>query len=119
MRMERNARINLKPCPFCGSNNIRTGQALVAIGPYNNVITCDDCGMYCKPPATEWNEAIGMWNRRIENQRTEMNRNVAGHADTTGHDGKMIVCADIVARMKKAKPTGWKQPMKTAARNGR
>lgn len=56
----------LKPCPFCGSENISTGQALVAIGPYNNVITCGDCGMYCKPAVIEMGDAIKAWNRRAK-----------------------------------------------------
>lgn len=54
----------LKPCPFCGSTDISKGTALVAIGPFNNVITCSNCRMYCKPAAITWDEAVKMWNRR-------------------------------------------------------
>lgn len=58
------AREGMKPCPFCGSKNISTGTALIAIGPFNNVIECDDCRMYFKPPAESWDDCIKLWNHR-------------------------------------------------------
>lgn len=62
------ARKEMKPCPFCGSKNISIGTALIAVGPFNKVIKCDDCKMYFKPPATEWDDCIKMWNRRVKEE---------------------------------------------------
>ncbi len=46
----------LKPCPFCGSDDVELhGDAWV---------TCEDCGaetIYCETPE----EAIGHWNKRV------------------------------------------------------
>lgn len=52
---------NLKPCPFCGSDNI-----MAAVNPIHNTsVFCRGCGTATKSFATA-KEAIDLWNTRKE-----------------------------------------------------
>lgn len=57
----------LKPCPFCGSENVFVGER--PIGNYENIfyfVKCDDC--YCQTSSfRKADKAIEAWNRRADN----------------------------------------------------
>ncbi len=54
----------LKPCPFCGSENVK----LFSLDDDCEVVSCDDCngqgGYFAAPDSTGPDEAIAAWNRR-------------------------------------------------------
>lgn len=59
----------LKPCPFCGGDNLDTGMA--PNGAYG--VSCRDCRMSADFDVESDKEAQEMWNQRLhtENERLE------------------------------------------------
>lgn len=63
----------LKPCPFCGSENVELRKGIM----YNGAVHCNDCGadvifegvtLYCEETGDTWQEAETVrWNRRADN----------------------------------------------------
>lgn len=53
----------LKPCPFCGSKNIRAWMNTST--PW---VSCDDCLASTACALTE-EEAVEYWNRRVSNDK--------------------------------------------------
>lgn len=60
---------DLKPCPFCGSENVRTGFAIYDYNCWG--VICNDCGAHIE--VQDWKgvedteeNAIAAWNRRAE-----------------------------------------------------
>lgn len=56
----------LKPCPFCGGEDIHIGWTDFDSGVI--FVECETCGMYCEPKDCYANEpkAIAAWNTRAE-----------------------------------------------------
>jgi Lar family restriction alleviation protein len=53
----------LKPCPFCGGEAVRTPQ--FCMGYMGDGVKCKRCGIQTAPLQTDA-EAIAAWNRRAE-----------------------------------------------------
>ncbi len=52
---------DLKPCPFCGNENVRVYVGLMEF--HDGEVACDDCGGSCGNYPTR-DDAIAAWNRR-------------------------------------------------------
>ena len=60
----------LKPCPFCGSNNLSIESIFMTNCPDRFCwIRCNNCTAEIKEPKLR-DEAIEAWNRRITDGRT-------------------------------------------------
>jgi Lar family restriction alleviation protein len=59
---------NLKPCPFCGFKDIRSGVLTVHGGAKVGIVFCVDCGAQLRYRNDE-QMAIELWNRRANNGR--------------------------------------------------
>ena len=60
--------IKLKPCPFCGSENLSKGSRMFNFGEDIH-IQCMECGakiQICMEYG--WDELIKKWNRRAEDE---------------------------------------------------
>ena len=55
----------LKPCPFCGSNNI--GKYQYGIEQTIYIIACDDCPARVEDDYIGEEALIQAWNRRVQN----------------------------------------------------
>jgi Lar family restriction alleviation protein len=53
----------LKPCPFCGSNNVSSEGAGIEVDDYTAWIDCEDCGAQSNTFESDA-QAIDAWNRR-------------------------------------------------------
>jgi Lar family restriction alleviation protein len=49
---------NLKPCPFCGSSNVKYAEI-------RNSVVCDDCECFGPSHSLE-SHCVRYWNRRAE-----------------------------------------------------
>lgn len=58
----------LKPCPFCGSTDLRVTQDYYGADDYDKVVSCNDCSSQGEPCATEA-QARHSWNKRISARR--------------------------------------------------
>jgi Lar family restriction alleviation protein len=58
----------LKPCPFCGSTNVRLWkhQTLITIDSVKWFVWCLECD--AMGPLREQSEAISVWNRLTESK---------------------------------------------------
>ena len=71
-----------KPCPKCGSNNVRSVNNK---RPVATVVWCNDCGFsvceYDEAEATEWWNSLSdiakpLWSRRVKSERKNHSKNV-------------------------------------------
>ena len=61
---------SLKPCPFCGSNDIATEEEYSSDTGYSfggHIVICNDCEMQTKHYETQ-EEAVKAWNKRATGQ---------------------------------------------------
>jgi Lar family restriction alleviation protein len=58
----------LKPCPFCGSTNVRLWKGQTVGTGDNGIrfVRCFECGS--RGPFSEQSEAIDAWNKRVESE---------------------------------------------------
>ena len=65
MMTDKEKTLTIKPCPFCGSNNVH----VYLYGAWKNgYVRCDDCfALAPDPSATDYEsgEAIDIWNNRV------------------------------------------------------
>ena len=59
----------IKPCPFCGSENL-------SVGSFGNYIKCKNCGT-AGPDGSTLNEAFDKWNAAPRKEDVEMEKNCA------------------------------------------
>lgn len=59
----------IKPCPFCGSENL-------SVGGFENYIKCKNCGA-AGPDGSTLNEAFDKWNSAPRKEDVEMEKNCA------------------------------------------
>jgi Lar family restriction alleviation protein len=72
---------DLKPCPFCGSTNISSGESLNGhMGNYSKQTACEDCGALGPEAPVTLEQARGpvgddladaAWNRRADDSGVE------------------------------------------------
>lgn len=58
--------MNLKPCPFCGSEIIETYD--LKYYPYTSTVSCDECG--CRAVGTDLEITINRWNKRVKQEHS-------------------------------------------------
>ena len=61
--------MEIKPCPFCGSENL-------SVGGFGNYIKCKNCGT-AGPDGSTLNEAFDKWNSALRKEDVEMEKNCA------------------------------------------
>ena len=59
--------MEIKPCPFCGSENL-------SVGSFGNYIKCKNCGT-AGPDGSTLNEAFDKWNAAPRKEDVEMEKN--------------------------------------------
>ncbi len=91
----------LKPCPFCGSEDVWVYDFSEEASPDKSyVVECAECGMMFIPKGSEWREVtLNAWNRRPGEkfERVQLGSCPAcGHEASVceGKDGKFrVVCS--------------------------
>ena len=61
--------MEIKPCPFCGNENL-------SVGSFGNYIKCKNCGT-AGPDGSTLNEAFDKWNAAPRKEDVEMEKNCA------------------------------------------
>ena len=64
--------MEIKPCPFCGSENL-------SVGGFENYIKCKNCGA-AGPDGSTLNEAFDKWHSAPRKEDVEMEKNCANWA---------------------------------------
>ena len=57
----------LKPCPFCGGNNVHNAEARCFGHSSRWAIVCCDCSARVERSTKQ--KALNAWNRRVDNER--------------------------------------------------
>ncbi len=68
--------MKIKPCPFCGSENL-------SVGSFGNYIKCKNCGTV-GPDGSTLNEAFDKWNSAPRKGDAEMEKNCANYTYNLG-----------------------------------
>ena len=80
----------IKPCPFCGSENL-------SVGSFGNYIKCKNCGT-AGPDGSTLNEAFDKWNAATRKEDAEMEKNCANCVHISKEiDGKVYCTQDLDA----------------------
>ena len=78
----------IKPCPFCGSENL-------SVGNFGNYIKCINCGT-AGPDGSTLNEAFDKWNAAPRKEDVEMGKSCANCVHISKEvDGKVYCCEEI------------------------
>lgn len=93
----------LKPCPFCGGNNVSTGILPVEENEFMGGVACKDCDMQIfstysgddKGKAIE--EAVAKWNDRSQSTLNELAQKIHDNAKDHGWWEKDRSFGDIIA----------------------
>ena len=82
--------MEIKPCPFCGSENL-------SVGSFGNYIKCENCGTV-GPDGSTLNEAFDKWNAAPRKEDVEMEKNCANCVHISKEvDGKVYCTQDLDA----------------------
>ena len=78
----------IKPCPFCGSENL-------SVGSFGNYIKCENCGTV-GPDGSTLNEAFDKWNAAPRKEDVEMKKSCENCVHISEEvDGKVYCCEEI------------------------
>ena len=80
--------MEIKPCPFCGSENL-------SVGSFGIYIKCKNCGTV-GPDGSTLNEAFDKWNAAPRKEDVEMEKNCANCKHISEEvEGKVYCCEEI------------------------
>ena len=78
----------IKPCPFCGSENL-------SVGSFGNYIKCKNCGT-AGPDGSTLNEAFDKWNSAPRKEDVEIKKSCGNCVHISKEvDGKVYCCEEI------------------------
>lgn len=80
--------MEIKPCPFCGSENL-------SVGGFENYIKCKNCGA-AGPDGSNLNEAFDKWNAAPRKEDVEMGKSCANCKYNLG--GLKTLCERAISK---------------------